>query len=47
MSILCDSESAAVRLTPDENVEHKDNEADDSAAGAVLSSGVLGGDGCG
>jgi hypothetical protein len=36
-----------VRLTPDEDVEHEDNEADDSAAGAVLRCGVLGGDGRG
>lgn len=35
------------QLTPDENVEHKDNEADDSAAGTVLRSGILGGDGRG
>jgi hypothetical protein len=37
----------ATRLTPDEDIEHKDDEADDSAAGAVLSGGVLGGDGRG
>ena len=30
------------RLTPDKDVEHKDDEADDSAAGTVLSGGVHG-----
>lgn len=35
------------RLTPDKDIEHQHNEADDSAASTVLSSGVLGSDGCG
>jgi hypothetical protein len=35
------------RLTPDKNVKHENNETDDSTASAVLSGGVLGGDGRG
>ena len=30
------------RLTPDEDIEHEDDEADDSTAGAILSGGVHG-----
>ena len=43
----CAFESVIAGLTPDEDVEHQDNEADDSAAGTVLRGGVLGSDGCG
>lgn len=49
-SVLCvgDVECMDLReLTPDEDVEHEHDEADDSAAGAVLCRGVLGGDGRG